>query len=1150
MNPVGNSRKIIGSIVTLTIFCTALFAGVSQNVRAEPYAAFEPPHSDSGLDTDSNGLYDYLVVDVVLNLSSPGYYTIDAVLYDSVWSHIDDYNHEALLDAGIQTVEVRFDGIFINTCGMDGPYYVQLFLYDLGLSLLDEDFHVTAAYGASEFEKPFGFEPPHSDYGLDTDDDGRFDLLVVDVAVFVAMAGDFQLQGYLRDGSWNRLGYGYNGTFLEEGNQTVELRFYGVLISNLGVDGPYTVDLWLSQFLFNSIDSDVYLTAAYNSTDFQSGTHFEPPHADHGLDTDNDGFFNRLAVEVVINVTSAGSHMIDAYLYDAYLVWLGTDTLDVFLDSGIQTVEFSFSGMPVNYNEQNGPYQVELNLYDTIDLADTNTYLTSAYNWTDFQPPPKFEPPHSDFGLDTDGDELFNNLVVEAIMNATVPGYYTIHAELADSDIHGLGGIDNYTYLDIGIQTVELLFDGVNINVNGEDGPYYVELTLYEADFFSIGQDFFWTSPYNWTEFDPPPGFEPPHSDYGFDTDSDGLYNYLVIEALVDLSSPGYYSVYARLYDNDDLDYITYDYNETYLDVGVQAVEARFSGMKIYNCGFDGPYFVELELYDEYDLLDSDTHVTAAYNWTYFQTGTVFEPYHSDSGLDVDDDGLFDYVVVEVVVNVSLAGEYEIFSHLRDLHDNHIDTDYNYTFRSVGVQTLEFRFDGPLISENGVDGPYKADLYLLEGVSGVQLDTDTYYTASYSLIEFPDMTAPVADAGEDCSADEDTIVSFDGTGSTDNIGIADYAWSFVDVTPKQLFGANPEYNFTQPGIYLITLNVTDVAGNWDTDTVNATIADTTPPVADAGPNVYSDINTPIVLDGSRSTDNVGIINYTWTFADGVLQTLHGARPSYTFATLGQYNVTLSVQDAAGHSDTDNLTVTAIVDTERPTADAGADRIVNEDTVVTLDGSGSIDNVGIVSYRWTFNDSGYRTLSGVEPTYTFATPGTYSVTLVVTDVVNLSASDSVVITVRDTTPPTADAGPEVTVRRGDIVTLDGSGSSDNVAVVNYTWTLDIGGETAVLYGVSPSYEFSDIGVYEVTLTARDAGNNTGTDAVIVIVEGGARASFIEDYWWAILALTSSVAALVVVYLLMKKGRGKEEQLVPIEHQPSMSQEEETPPGPRS
>ena len=106
------------------------------------------------------------------------------------------------------------------------------------------------------------------------------------------------------------------------------------------------------------------------------------------------------------------------------------------------------------------------------------------------------------------------------------------------------------------------------------------------------------------------------------------------------------------------------------------------------------------------------------------------------------------------------------------------------------------------------------------------------------------------------------------------------------------------------------------------------------------------------------------------------------------------------------------TVTA-VDNQPPVADAGEDQTVNEDTLVTFDGSASSDNVGITSYTWTLTDVTLQTLTDVNPTYIFSTPGTYTVTLTVWDVAGNSDTDSIIITVlsaEEPPPPPAEAFP--------------------------------------------------------------------------------------------------------------------------------------------
>ena len=103
--------------------------------------------------------------------------------------------------------------------------------------------------------------------------------------------------------------------------------------------------------------------------------------------------------------------------------------------------------------------------------------------------------------------------------------------------------------------------------------------------------------------------------------------------------------------------------------------------------------------------------------------------------------------------------------------------------------------------------------------------------SSWVSFEVADRTPPVADAGPDQTVAEDTLVMFDGSGSSDNINISSYTWTFMDATPQTLTGLNPTYTFSTPGIYTITLKVTDAAGNYATDTFTITILDMIAPLA-------------------------------------------------------------------------------------------------------------------------------------------------------------------------------------------------------------------------------------------------------------------------------------------------------------------------------
>ena len=348
-----------------------------------------------------------------------------------------------------------------------------------------------------------------------------------------------------------------------------------------------------------------------------------------------------------------------------------------------------------------------------------------------------------------------------------------------------------------------------------------------------------------------------------------------------------------------------------------------------------------------------------------------------------------------------------------------------------------------------------------------------------------DNAPPVANAGLDQAVLRTETVTFDATASTDNVGIASYTWTFNDGGPVSLSGPSPTHVFTSVGVFPVTLLVTDGAGNTDSAVMTVTVSlDGLPPLADAGPDQAVDEDTVVTFDGSASTDNVGISNYTWTFTDVSPRALYGVAPGYLFANPGTFVITLAVLDRDSNTATDTVTIT-VNDITPPTADAGADQTVDEDTVVTFDGGASTDNVAISNHTWTFDDGGTQALYGASPAHPFATPGTYVVTLTVRDAAGNSATDTMTVSVNDVTAPVADAGPDRTVDEDASITLDGAGSSDNVAVANFTWTFT-DGTARTLYGASPAHTFAVPGSYTVTLTVRDAAGQTDSETMTFTV----------------------------------------------------------------
>ena len=185
-------------------------------------------------------------------------------------------------------------------------------------------------------------------------------------------------------------------------------------------------------------------------------------------------------------------------------------------------------------------------------------------------------------------------------------------------------------------------------------------------------------------------------------------------------------------------------------------------------------------------------------------------------------------------------------------------------------------------------------------------------TASAAIDELPPVNQPpTADAGGPYVAQTGDVVAFDGSASTDDLGIATYDWDFGDGGTDT--GVNPTYAYSVAGNYTVTLTVTDGDGASDSATASATIDDVPPPVneaplADPGGPYEVILGESAQCDGSASLDLDGTIaSYDWDFDDGNFGT--GVSPSHTYAASGTYTISLTVTDNEGATDTASTTVT-------------------------------------------------------------------------------------------------------------------------------------------------------------------------------------------------------------------------------------------------
>jgi PKD repeat protein len=289
------------------------------------------------------------------------------------------------------------------------------------------------------------------------------------------------------------------------------------------------------------------------------------------------------------------------------------------------------------------------------------------------------------------------------------------------------------------------------------------------------------------------------------------------------------------------------------------------------------------------------------------------------------------------------------------------------------------------------------------------------------------------------------------------------------------------YNRT---IYIVTNDL--LMGSFPVN-VSVEIRENITPMAEAGSDAIIGQHETAILDGTNSTDNTVIINWTWTILDHDGRSLYYDEISqHTFHEAGTFTAYLSVHDYALNFAWDNFTIT-VLDTTDPIADAGSDIIIDQHETVMFNGSNSFDNVEVVEYIWEFIDGSTDViLNDVSPSHTFHEAGEYMVNLTVRDAMGNNGTDLIIVEVKDITPPAVDAGPDMVVDQNQIFILNGTMCTDNVCIVNWTWIVQLDGRNRMLYGMIVEYSIPDAGVFEVTLNVSDSSGNYNNDSLSIEV----------------------------------------------------------------
>ncbi|WP_298263527.1 gliding motility-associated C-terminal domain-containing protein [uncultured Lutibacter sp.] len=291
-------------------------------------------------------------------------------------------------------------------------------------------------------------------------------------------------------------------------------------------------------------------------------------------------------------------------------------------------------------------------------------------------------------------------------------------------------------------------------------------------------------------------------------------------------------------------------------------------------------------------------------------------------------------------------------------------------------------------------------------------------------------------------------------GSSDNCAIESLT---IDTT---------SFDCTSVGENTVTLTATDVNGNTASAEAVITVVDITAPTV-----ITQNITVELDENGTASIVAKQIDN--GSFDNCAIESLTLDTTTFNCTSVGENTVTLTATDVNGNTASAEAVIT-VVDITAPT-------VITQNITVELDENGTASIVAEQINNGSSDNCAIESLTIDTTSFDCTSVGENSVTLTVVDTNGNSTNGSATVTVVDTVVPIAVCKTPFTVELDEtgnasiaVEDID-NGSSDNCAIESLT--ID-----------TTSFDCSNIGQNNVTLTVTDAaGNSSSCTTVVTIID---------------------------------------------------------------
>ncbi len=285
--------------------------------------------------------------------------------------------------------------------------------------------------------------------------------------------------------------------------------------------------------------------------------------------------------------------------------------------------------------------------------------------------------------------------------------------------------------------------------------------------------------------------------------------------------------------------------------------------------------------------------------------------------------------------------------------------------------------------------------------------------------------------------------------------ITDYTWDFGDGAQSTL--AAPSHQYTQPGIYTVSLTVSGPDGD-DAETKSAYITVTGAPNA-----LFSALprSGTAALHTQFTDGSTGATSWLWDFGDGV--TSIEQNPLHTYEEAGVYDVTLTVGNTCGEDISTIENYIMVAPCLAPMAEFDVSTSTGTAPLSVTFSDQSTDNP--TSWLWDFGDG--NTSGAQNPTHVYAASGVFTVTLTATNSCGSDNETKVDLVTVDCVRPTA--GFTNSAPAGEqpwTVTF----TDQSTVAVEWNWDF---GDGSISSEQNPEHIYTTEGVYTVTQTVSNA-----------------------------------------------------------------------------